>query len=290
MHPPAKLPAVLPLHHPSRTSPGGAARRGAFAAKLSRTPGSRGGHLRGHLRQPDGGTLTMCAAGRGGAGPPRPFSATRPAAAGRQPSCAVRAGKCSPRRKRIVAKLSRPRQATPRRLAGGACLGVGLDSLAARSPALRAGEPPSICLFRAPSWPPGSFRARRKRRAYGRSSARRLFFGAVGLAAVRRWAALWSLGSISPSPLPSPAPAGGWGRRQASQTAPKKQALTKPQQHAIMALPGGESRAGLGLRPCPAFLLPRYPRTKQSSRHGKSRSSHSRTFLMQNINKTSLFC
>ena len=168
MRPPARLPAVLPLHHPSRTSPGGAARLGAVAAKLSRTPGSRGGHSRAHPRQPDGGTLTMSAAGRGGASPPRPFSRTRRAAARRHASCAVRAGKCSPRRKRIVAKLSRPRQATPRRLAGDACLGVGLDSLAARSPALRAGEPPSICLFRAPSWPPGSFRARRQRRAYER--------------------------------------------------------------------------------------------------------------------------
>ena len=208
MRPPARLPAVLPLHHPRRTSPDGAARWGAFAAKLSRTPGSRGGHSRAHPRQPDGGTLTMCAAGRGGAGPPRPFSATRRATARRQPSCAVRAGKCSPRRKRIVAKLSRPRRARRKRR--------GLDSLAARSPALRAGEPPSICSFRAPSWPPGSFRARRRRRAYERPARPAAIFLGLSvwlLCAAGRRCGRWKASPPAPSRPPPPLGAGGGARR-----------------------------------------------------------------------------
>lgn len=219
LRPPGYTACGFAAHHPNRTSPGGAARLGAVAAKLSRTPGSRGGHLRGHLRQPDGGTLTMSAAGRGGASPPRPFSATRRAAARRQPSCAVRAGKCSPRRKRIVAKLSRPRRARRKGVIrpGGAALTAWLR---VRPRCGRA----SLPAFAYSALPPGR-RAASERAASGALTndqrARRLFFGAVGLAALRRLTALWSLGSISPSPLPSPGPAGGWGRRQASQTALK---------------------------------------------------------------------
>lgn len=188
----------------------------------------------------------MSAAGRGGASPPRPFSATRRAAARRQPSCAVRAGKCSPRRKRIVAKLSRPRQATPRRLAGDACLGVGLDSLAARSPALRAGEPPSICLFRAPSWPPGSFRARRRRRAYERPARPAAIFWGCRSGRCAPLGGVMVAGQYLPQPPPVPRPRWGLGEAPGVSNRPEKQALTKPQQHAIMALPGGESRCGVG--------------------------------------------
>lgn len=43
-----------------------------------------------------------------------------------------------------------------------------------------------------------------------------------------------------------------------------------------MALPGNESCAGLGLRLWPRIFIyvPYTPPTKQSSRHGQSRSSH----------------